>query len=82
MFISKARHDNLIAAKDSEIAGLRHGLANERATVDALDRTAKKYRTERDAARAELQVFLDRREKAKQNLRQFKKRDTDLVEAA
>jgi hypothetical protein len=51
---------------------LAKSLRLEKVTCDALDRTAKKYRQERDAARAELKVFTDRRERAKMNLKQFR----------
>lgn len=61
-----------IGRKDKRIEGLVEDNTTLSNSHSCLDRVAKKYKAERDAARAELQPFLDRREKAKKNLRQFK----------
>lgn len=74
--ISKTKHEALlaiavsnknaeIATKDSVIAGLKAEVESLNLTNYALDRTAAKYK-------AQLQPFLDRQEKAKRNLRQFR----------
>lgn len=58
-YISKARHDAIVAeqaaairVKDSIIAGLREETESLKLANYALDRTAAKFRGERDAALA------------------------------
>lgn len=69
MFISRKKHEAIVAAKNAEISRLILSLDQEIVTNDALDRTAKKFRAERDAARAELAPLKAARERANANLK-------------
>lgn len=65
MFGSKNRR---IAALEAQVVSLAKSLKAEIATRDALDRTAKKYRQERDSYRED--ALKHRRSRA--NLKQFR----------
>jgi len=56
----------------SVVDGLRDDNKALKETNYALDRTAAKYKKERDALAAQLQPFLDRQARAKLNLKQFR----------
>ena len=66
--MTKAAHEAAMADKDAMIAALYRKLEVERATIDALDRTAKRFKQERDDARAELYPLKKQRERANANL--------------
>jgi predicted nucleic acid-binding Zn-ribbon protein len=59
--VSKADHD-------AEIAKFAKAAEADRATIDALDKSARRFRQERDAARAELEPLKAARERANANL--------------
>jgi chromosome segregation ATPase len=66
--MTKAAHEAAMAAKDAEIAELWRKIEVERATIDALDKSARKFRQERDDALAELHPLKAQRERANANL--------------
>lgn len=52
--MTKARHEDAMGKKSAEITRLSRGRAADHATIDALDKSARKFRQERDALQAKV----------------------------
>lgn len=77
MFMRTSTHDTVVSELNEghriEVAALNARIASLKEGNRIIREERNLAAAERDEARAELQPFLDRREKAKKNLRQFKK---------